>query len=173
MLKTRLRHQVFLRRVCDPYHGPGLAPLPALNYLVCNAWQGDPSVECSQTFSRCAICACTITPPRGAVRAVDGVSFDLRRGERLGLVGESGSGKSTVALALLRLIKPPGRIEAGDSAASTGSISWRCRKRRCDGGGWPRSRSVAQGAMNSLNPVLHVRRQIVDALRDHGERPAT
>src|SRR5689334_21454702 len=52
--------------------------------------------------------------PRGAIRAVDGVSFVLRRGERLVLVGESGSGKSTVAWALLRLIKPPGRIESGE-----------------------------------------------------------
>ena len=51
---------------------------------------------------------------RGAVQAVNGVSFDIREGERLGLVGESGSGKSTIALALLRLIRPPGRIESGE-----------------------------------------------------------
>src|SRR5262245_31097120 len=51
---------------------------------------------------------------RGAVQAVNGVSFDIRQGERLGLVGESGSGKSTIALALLRLIRPPGRIESGE-----------------------------------------------------------
>src|ERR687895_2073028 len=50
---------------------------------------------------------------RGPVKAVDGVSFTLAPGERFGLVGESGSGKSTIALALLRMIKPPGRIEGG------------------------------------------------------------
>src|SRR5918999_1047113 len=49
----------------------------------------------------------------GPVKAVDGVSFALQPGERFGLVGESGSGKSTIALSLLRLIKPPGRIEDG------------------------------------------------------------
>src|SRR5919107_3134975 len=52
--------------------------------------------------------------PRGAVRAVDGVTFDIKAGERLGLVGESGSGKTTIALALMRLIRPPGRIEGGE-----------------------------------------------------------
>src|SRR3712207_5151417 len=50
---------------------------------------------------------------RGAVQAVNGFNFDIREGERFGLVGESGSGKSTIALALLRLIRPPGRIESG------------------------------------------------------------
>ena len=46
---------------------------------------------------------------RGPLKAVDGVSLTLGRGERLGLIGESGSGKSTIALALMRLIKPPGQ----------------------------------------------------------------
>ena len=52
--------------------------------------------------------------PLGAVMAADSVSFGLRAGERLGVVGESGSGKSTLALAILRMIKPPGRIDAGE-----------------------------------------------------------
>ncbi|MEZ4683511.1 MAG: ATP-binding cassette domain-containing protein [Caldilineaceae bacterium] len=49
----------------------------------------------------------------GPVRAVEDVSFSLQKGERLGLVGESGSGKSTTVLALLRMLKPPARIESG------------------------------------------------------------
>src|SRR5207253_5577485 len=51
--------------------------------------------------------------PSGPVKAVDGVDFSLRRGERFGLVGESGSGKSTTAWAIMRMIKPPGKIEGG------------------------------------------------------------
>jgi peptide/nickel transport system ATP-binding protein len=51
--------------------------------------------------------------PNGEVRAVDGVSFGLAPHERLGLVGESVSRKSTIALALMRLIRPPGEIEGG------------------------------------------------------------
>lgn len=107
--------------------------------------------------------------PHGAVRAVDGVSFDLRAGERLGLVGESGSGKSTIALALLRLIKPPGRIESGqalfDGVDLLALPEKEMRRLRLAA-----IALVAQGAMNSLNPVLRVRHQIVDALRDHGEQ---
>src|SRR5512133_3034649 len=49
----------------------------------------------------------------GRATALDGVSLTLNEGEKLGLVGESGSGKSTMALAMMRMIKPPGRIEGG------------------------------------------------------------
>ena len=99
--------------------------------------------------------------PLGAVRAVDGVSFELRAGERLGLVGESGSGKSTVAMALMRLIKPPGRIEGGqalfeglDLLALPDKDMRRLRLAAIA--------LVAQGAMNSLNPVIRVRDQFAE-----------
>src|SRR5215203_3094464 len=49
----------------------------------------------------------------GVVFANNKINFELRPGERLGLVGESGSGKSTLALAILRMIKPPGKISGG------------------------------------------------------------
>jgi peptide/nickel transport system ATP-binding protein len=106
---------------------------------------------------------------RGAVQAVNGVSFAIREGERLGLVGESGSGKSTIALALLRLIRPPGRIESGEMILDDVDLlaldEEEMRQVRL-----ARIALVAQGAMNSLNPVLRVRDQIRDALRDHGAR---
>ena len=107
--------------------------------------------------------------PQGPVKAVDGVSFALQESGRFGLVGESGSGKSTIALALMRLIRPPGRIEGGEvvldgrNVLSLGEEQMR-RLRLAD------IALVAQGAMNSLNPVLRIRDQILDAMRDHGIR---
>ena len=104
---------------------------------------------------------------RGAVQAVNGVSFDIRPGERLGLVGESGSGKSTIALALLRLIRPPGRSEGGkmilDDIDLLGLTEQEMRRVRL-----AKIALVAQGAMNSLNPVPRVRHQIRNGLWDHG-----
>ncbi len=104
---------------------------------------------------------------RGAVQAVNGVSFDIGEGERVGLVGESGSGKSTIALALLRLIRPPGRIEGGEIVLEDIDLlsldEEEMRRVRL-----ARIALVAQGAMNSLNPVLRVKEQIRDGWQDHG-----
>jgi peptide/nickel transport system ATP-binding protein len=107
--------------------------------------------------------------PRGPVRAVGGVSFDLESGQRLGLVGESGSGKSTIALSLLRMIKPPGRIEDGsivldgiDLLALDDDQMRRTRLAKIS--------LVAQGAMNSLNPVKRVKEQLLLGIRDHDVR---
>jgi peptide/nickel transport system ATP-binding protein len=107
--------------------------------------------------------------PRGALVAVDRVSLQLAPGERLGLIGESGSGKSTMALAMMRLIKPPGRITGGrvmlDGVDLLSLPEDAMRQRRLAD-----IALVTQGAMNSLNPVLRVRPQIVDALQAHGQR---
>ena len=107
--------------------------------------------------------------PRGAVHAVDEVSFSLCPRERFGLAGESGSGKSTMALAILRMIKPPGRIEGGEiwleDLPLSGLSSEAMRRLRLAG-----IAMVPQGSMNSLNPVTRIRRQIEDALADHGSR---
>ena len=107
--------------------------------------------------------------PRGPVKAVDGVSFGLLPNERLGLVGESGSGKSTIALALMRLIRPPGRIEGGrvqlDGINLLEIADEPMRRLRLAA-----IALVAQGAMNSLNPVVRVREQIIDGMRDHDEK---
>lgn len=106
---------------------------------------------------------------RGPVKAVNGLSFSLKAGERLGLVGESGSGKSTMALALMRMIKPPGRIESGTIDLAGTNILTLSEE------GMRRTRlaeiaMVAQGAMNSLNPVSRIRDQILDGWKDHGEQ---
>jgi len=104
--------------------------------------------------------------PDGSVKAVDGVSFSLLPNERFGLVGESGSGKSTIALALMRMIRPPGRIEGGtvtlDQVELLRVSDEQMRRLRL-----ATIALVAQGAMNSLNPVTRVREQILDAMRDH------
>jgi peptide/nickel transport system ATP-binding protein len=117
--------------------------------------------------------------PRRMIRAVDGVSFDIQPGERFGLVGESGSGKSTIAMAILRLIKPPGKIEGGaiwlqganasaPGAAGAGRVNLlglpeeQMRRLRLAG-----VALIAQGAMNSLNPVARIRAQLLDGFRDH------
>ena len=107
--------------------------------------------------------------PRGPVKAVDGVHLALQPRERLGLMGESGSGKSTAALSLMRLIKPPGRIESGEvrlDGLDIMSLSpAQMRQVRL-----AQVALISQGAMNSLNPVMRIRDQIIDGMASHGVR---
>jgi peptide/nickel transport system ATP-binding protein len=107
--------------------------------------------------------------PRSLVKAVDDVSFAVEAGERFGLIGESGSGKSTIALALMRLIRPPGRIESGEILLNGVDImdlsDEQMRKLRL-----AEIALITQGAMNSLNPVMRIKHQIVDGLQSHGVR---
>ena len=92
----------------------------------------------------------------GVVRAVDGVSFDLARGETLGIVGESGCGKSVTALSILRLIPPEtGRIASGSirfGGEDLTQLSEEAMKRLRG----HRISMIFQEPMTSLNPVLTV-----------------
>ena len=114
--------------------------------------------------------------PSGPLRAVNDVSFDLRRGETIGLVGESGSGKTTTALAMLRLLPPGGRVVQGQ-VLFDGEDLMTLDAREMRAVRWARLAIVFQGAMNSLNPVRRVGDQVAEAVRVHepsvGRRGAT
>src|SRR3954471_23876121 len=102
----------------------------------------------------------------GLVRAVDGVSFHLEKGELLGLVGESGCGKSITALSVMRLISPPGKIVSGEILFDGEDLlklsDQRLREIRGDD-----IAMIFQDPMTSLNPVFTVGDQIGEALRLH------
>jgi peptide/nickel transport system ATP-binding protein len=104
--------------------------------------------------------------PRGDVVAVNGISFKVYQGETVGLVGESGCGKTTTAMALLRLIQPPGRLAGGhivldgQDVAPLTDNEFRALR-------WKKIALIPQGAMNSLNPVMRIYKQIEDAINTH------
>jgi peptide/nickel transport system ATP-binding protein len=104
--------------------------------------------------------------PGGDVIAVNGVSFGVRRGEILGLVGESGCGKSTVAMSLLQLVQPPGRI-AGGRVLLNGTDLLTLNEQQLRQVRWQQIALIPQGAMNSLNPVMRVHDQLADAIQTH------
>jgi peptide/nickel transport system ATP-binding protein len=102
----------------------------------------------------------------GAVKAVDGVSFDIAQGEVLGLAGESGSGKSTIAHALMRLLHPPAVIAGGEITFQDVDVL-ALSQRDLEDFRWSKISMVFQSAMNSLNPVMTIGDQITDAIRAH------
>jgi oligopeptide/dipeptide ABC transporter ATP-binding protein len=103
----------------------------------------------------------------GVVRAVDGVTYDVHRGETLGIVGESGSGKSVSQLAILGLIpQPPGRIVRGE-AFFDGKNTLEMSKRQLRNIRGGDVAMVFQDPMTSLNPVLKVGKQIGEAIQAH------
>jgi oligopeptide/dipeptide ABC transporter ATP-binding protein len=109
----------------------------------------------------------TYFPTReGLVRAVDGVSFHLDRGELLGLVGESGCGKSMTALSIMRLISPPGKIVDAEILFE-GRDLLRLSNAEMRAVRGNDIAMIFQDPMTSLNPVFTVGEQIAEALRLH------
>ena len=103
---------------------------------------------------------------RGPAKAVDEISLGIERNETFGLIGESGCGKTTVALSLIRIVKPPGRIVGGKILFDKSDIV------RMSPEGIRRLRGkdisiVRQEAQNALNPVMTIGRQIAEVILQH------
>jgi peptide/nickel transport system ATP-binding protein len=103
---------------------------------------------------------------RGTLRAIDGVSFDIAKGEVLGVVGESGAGKSVTGLAVIGLIDPPGRIAGGEIHLAGKRIDNLPPEemRRVRG---KRIGMIFQDPLTSLNPLYRIGDQIVETIRTH------
>src|SRR6201999_1414936 len=103
---------------------------------------------------------------RSNLRAIDGISFDIAKGEVLGVVGESGAGKSVTGLAVIGLIDPPGRIAGGEIYLSGMRIDNlpQAELRRIRG---KRIGMVFQDPLTSLNPLYRIGDQLVETITTH------
>jgi peptide/nickel transport system ATP-binding protein len=104
----------------------------------------------------------------GVARAVDGVSLTVERAETVGIVGESGSGKSVTALSILRLVRPPGRIETGSAITFDGRDLLTMSDAEIRDVRGARIAMVFQEPMTALNPVFTIGDQIAEVVRIHG-----
>lgn len=109
-----------------------------------------------------------VYPTREAsIVAVNDVSFNIFKGELLGLIGESGCGKTTTAMAILRLLQPPGMIAGGEIILAGKTDLVKLEGAQLQAVRWRDVALIPQGAMNSLNPVMRVHEQIGDAIDAH------
>lgn len=115
---------------------------------------------------------CTYFQTRwGTVKAVDGVSFDLSRGETLGIVGESGSGKSVTMLSLMQLVpSPPGRIVDGEIILD-GQDLLQLNDDQMSKIRGSQIALIIQDPMTSLNPVFSIGNQVMEAVKIHQDIP--
>src|ERR1700681_4236766 len=103
---------------------------------------------------------------RSTLRAIDGISFDIAKGEVLGVVGESGAGKSVTGLAVIGLIDPPGRISGGEIYLSGLRIDNLPpeQMRRIRG---KRIGVIFQDPLTSLNPLYRIGDQLIETIKTH------
>jgi oligopeptide/dipeptide ABC transporter ATP-binding protein len=106
--------------------------------------------------------------PSGTVPAVDDVSFEIQRGQTLGLVGESGSGKSVTAFSIMRLVQPPGRIRSGRIGFRGRDLLQLSEREMCAIRGADIS-LIFQEPMTALNPVFTIGDQLREALLVHSK----
>lgn len=102
----------------------------------------------------------------GVVKAVDGINFDLKKGEILGIVGESGSGKSVTNLSIINLVSTPGKIESGEVLFHNEDILKMSDKeiRKIRGN---KISMIFQDPMTSLNPFLKISTQMIETIQLH------
>lgn len=104
---------------------------------------------------------------RGYVKAVDDVSFELNKGDTLGLAGESGCGKTSTALTILRLLPWNGEILGGEIVFDDVDLVGMNDDQFRDKFRWKRISAIFQGAMNALHPTIHIGDQIAEPIIAH------
>jgi len=102
---------------------------------------------------------------QSVARAVENVSFTLKKAEKLGLAGESGCGKTTTALSIMKLLPPGGRILKGEILLDNEDLVKKT-DREMNSIRWKKISIVFQGAMNALNPVIRVGDQVTEAITE-------